>query len=105
MIMVDPGDCSCRGMTHDANCPENAVTVTISNNYTCGRESGSEHVLRPPPMGADENTMDCWFDLYVHDLTGDGHPCGSREHAYYEATITEAPGRPELVGQSYSWEG
>src|SRR4051812_32755980 len=82
-----------------------AVVVSITNTYTCGRESGSEHVLVGPVPGADEALVDDWFDLYVHDLTGDGHPCGSSEHAYYEATITDSPGRPELLGQSHSWEG
>lgn len=81
------------------------VRVSISNTYTCGRESESEHVVSAPGVGADEDQVNLWFDLYVHDLTGDGHPCGSREHAHYEAEITEAPGRPELVGATYSWEG
>lgn len=89
------------------------VTVEVSNTYACGRESGVTVELPAPPAGAagsaeDDGTpwqMREWWEDVVHEHTGDGHPCGSREHALYEATVTDAPGRPELVGSTYSWEG
>lgn len=85
------------------------VTVLIENTYSCGRESWAVwNVSAPPVLVGDaderEQLLRDWFTDEVHDLTGDGHPCGSREHALYEATIT-AGDRPELVGQTYSWEG
>lgn len=80
----------------------NTVTVLIENTYTCGRESSSEEQVPYPEPGQD---LDDWFDDVVNPLTGDGHPCGSSEHALYEATIIAAPDRPELVGETSSWEG
>lgn len=90
---------------------QGAVVVSITNTYTCGHESGSDHVLMGPLCG---RACDEWWDEPVHDLMGDGHEPGvggedcigaEREHAYYEATITASPDRPELVGESRSWEG
>lgn len=82
------------------------VTVYITNTYECGRESDREIVVPAPDVDlTDEDQLDAWWDMYVHDETGDGHPCGSRDHAYYEATIVEAPGHDELVGLTMSWEG
>lgn len=78
------------------------VAVEISNTYACGRESDSTEHVRYPQLG---ETLESWWDDVVHDLTGDGHPCGSSEHALYEAVITAAPDRPELVGETWSAEG
>lgn len=77
------------------------VTVLIENTYTCGRESSATVTLAAPAPGRD---LEVFWDV-VHERTGDGHPCGSSEHALYEVRITEAPGRPELVGEWMSWEG
>jgi hypothetical protein len=76
------------------------VLVRIENTYACGRESASTEPA--PAPGAD---VESWWNDVIGPLAGDGHPCGSREHALYEARIVQAPGRPELVGQTYSWEG
>lgn len=86
------------------------VTVAVSNFYACGRESSSVHELPAPPIGADladEDDADAvdWWEETVHEHTGDGHPCGSSEHATYTALVTGAPGRVELVGLSREWEG
>lgn len=78
------------------------VKVCIDNTYACGRESTSEHDVRGPLQGESLGT---WWDEVVHELTGDGHPCGASEHALYEATVIEADD-PELnPGDTYSWEG
>lgn len=91
------------------------VTVITSNTYACGRESGEVHHVAAPPVGAEKSApwqwddtpreLATWWDTVVQPLTGDGHPCESSEHAMYEATVTEAPGRPELVGLTWSAEG
>ena len=86
------------------------VTVHVTNTYTCGRESESWVDVPGPPSPVtldDDGEVDLydWWDLYVHDHMGDGHQCGSSEHALYEATIVDAPGRDELTGLSTSWEG
>lgn len=83
------------------------VTVEVSNSYECGRQSEATEVVPAPSPGAGPGTaeLEAWFDEVVHDLTGDGHPCGSIEHAYYEATIVAAPGQEDLVGATHGWEG
>lgn len=78
------------------------VTVEIENDYACGRSSGGEHQVPAPPINATEEDLEDWWEEYVQPLTGDGHPCGAAEHSVYKATITAAPGRPELIGQT--WE-
>lgn len=80
------------------------VTVAVENTYSCGRES--EAVLQlPPPRSLGEGDLTAWWEEVVNPVTGDGHPCGAREHALYEVTVLEAPGLPELVGRTYEWEG
>lgn len=83
------------------------VTVEITNTYECGRESEATEVVPAPSPGAGPDTEElaAWFDEVVQPLTGDGHPCGSRDHAYYEAAIVAAPGQEDLVGVTHSWEG
>lgn len=78
------------------------VTVLIENGYACGRESTSRVEVPAPAAGQD---LDSWWGDEVHDLTGDGHPCGASENAIYEVRVIEAPGRPELIDESMSWEG
>lgn len=86
------------------------VTVRVDNYYTCGRHTRRDVVLPAPvqvPPADEEGVIELgsWWDEVVNDETGDGHPCGSSEHAMYDVAIVAAPGRPELVGQTYSWEG
>lgn len=78
--------------------------VRVYNGYTCGRESEAHYNVRDPHPG---EAVEDWFEDAVHDLTGDGHPCGSREHAYYEAEVvdTTSPRVDWLVGETYTWEG
>jgi hypothetical protein len=78
------------------------VTVEVSNTYVCGRQSGGIEYVRYPMRG---ECLDAWWDEEVSTVTGDGHPCGSSEHALYEAVVLAAPHAPELVGHSWSWEG
>jgi len=79
------------------------VVVLISNSYTCGRVSTRRVALVAPPRGVP---VDAWLDGdEVHGLTGDGHSCGSSEHALYEVEVVEAPTRPDLVGATTSSEG
>jgi hypothetical protein len=78
------------------------VTVLIENTYTCGRESADAVTVPAPAVGQD---VDAWWDEHLHGRTGDGHPCGSREHALYEVRIAAAVGQPDLVGEWTSWEG
>lgn len=83
------------------------VTLKIENTYVCGRESEFEKTApAPTTIGpADEyGQLDLgdWWDEHVHDLTGDGHPCGASEDAMYEATIIAADD-PALVGQKMEW--
>jgi len=91
------------------------TTVRIENTYACGRESWDiAQVADPPAAALDDDArdeygihpLDRWYTDVVHDHTGDGHPCGSSEHAVYEATIVEAP--PELaalIGRTVGSEG
>lgn len=81
------------------------LTVQVENTYACGLTSGGEYQVPVPPVGADEAEMDDWWQDEVVPLTGDGHACGATERALYEATITAAPGRPALVGRTWSAEG
>lgn len=86
--------------------PEGMVVVRIDNSYACGRQSDEVHHVPAPalsPSGDEEDDLDEWWEEYVQPHTGDGHPCGEHEHALYKATITIAPGRPELVGQTMDW--
>jgi len=81
------------------------VTVKIENLYACGRQSTAEVEVPAPP--SDTDLLD-WFADEVHDLTGDGHPCGAYEHAIYDVRIvaTSDPERADaLIGESFSWEG
>jgi len=83
--------------------PPGTVAVKIENSYVCGRES--ESVVTVPAPADDDTEFVDWWSEHVHDLTGDGHPCGESEHALYEVTIVASVERPELVGETYSWEG
>lgn len=78
------------------------AVVKIHNEYECGRASNrTVHVRNPLP---GERTSD-WWDEVVNPETGDGHSCGSSEHAYYEATI-EVIDDPDLrAGDTMTWEG
>lgn len=75
------------------------MRVVIENTYTCGRQSSVVADVAEPADITEE-----WRDEVVHPLTGDGHPCGSTEHAMYTAVITDAT-REEWVGQLFTWEG
>lgn len=80
-----------------------AITVRFCDTYSCGRESTRTEQV-PAPTG-DQTTED-WFEDYVYEFTGDGHACGSTDHAVNEATVVAAPTEyADLVGQFYSWEG
>lgn len=76
--------------------------VRVENSYECGRVSNSiEHVRNPLPGESVED----WWALVVQPVTGDGHPCGSTDHAFYRATITRIDD-PELrPGDTMTWEG
>jgi hypothetical protein len=78
------------------------ATVRVANSYVCGRQSGGLAWVSLPDHGED---ADEWYHELLHDLTGDGHPCGEREHALYEVTVIAAPGRPDLVGATFGSEG
>lgn len=80
------------------------VTLAVENAYDCGRESQSVELV-PPPRSHAEFDVEEWWDTEAHDATGDGHPCGSVDHALYEVTVLQAPDFPELVGEKRSWEG
>lgn len=76
--------------------------VRIHNEYECGRSSDVIESVRSPLPGESAET---WWQDVVQPLTGDGHPCGSSEHALYEATITRIDD-PELrPGDVMTWEG
>lgn len=75
--------------------PDETVTILVENTYACGRESSTTVTLPAPAELTDD-----WWQENVHQHSGDGHPCGAREHAMYEATIT-ASTRPELVGTTH----
>jgi hypothetical protein len=78
------------------------VKVLIENAYECGRESSSRVVVPAPGLSQD---LESWWQDEVFDHTGDGHSCGSSEIGSSDARIVEASDRPELVGQTYGWEG
>ena len=78
------------------------VIVELENTYTCGRTSAETALVRPP---TPEEPLPDWWESAVYPLTGDGHDCGGSEDALYEAEITHAPSRPDLVGQTQSWGG
>jgi hypothetical protein len=80
------------------------VTVRMTNTYACGRKTSGEHTVIGLPDAGDGG-LDEWWETNALYLTGDGHPCGSSERALYEAEVIEAPGRPELVGATWSAEG
>lgn len=89
-------------MTATVESEQPTVTVTISNLYACGRESGETVQVRYPRPG---ETMEDWWSEVVEPLTGDSHACGSSEHAVYEAKVTAAPHAPGLVGETWGAEG
>lgn len=75
------------------------AAVEIDNAYACGRTSSSHHLL-----SVDGQPDQAWWSDVVFPLTGDGHPCGSSEHGYHEATIINSSA-PEFIGIRYTWEG
>lgn len=75
------------------------MRLVIENTYACGRQSSAVIDL-VEPLWLDEN----WWQEVAHPLTGDGHPCGSSEHAMYTVTIADAD-HTEWVGVQYTWEG
>lgn len=78
------------------------VTVHVENSYVCGHESEKTAQVEPPDPEYD---LGEWWRETVYDETGDGHgPCSQTEGSYYKATVTAAPGNPELVGQTYEWD-
>jgi hypothetical protein len=79
------------------------VTVHVENSYVCGHES--EKTAQVVPPGSDDaDVMEEWWWTAVYDETGDGHgSCSQTEGSYYQATVTAAPGNPELVGKTYEW--
>lgn len=78
------------------------VVVRIENTYVCGRQSVAEvEVPAPESVGLEHEV---WWDVVVHQYTGDGHDGGSSEDALYEATIVGPEGRYD-VGTSCTWEG
>jgi hypothetical protein len=79
-----------------------SVTVLIENTYACGQESSIRVEVPAPRQGQN---LDSWWEDDVFDKTGDGHSCGASEHALCEVRIVEAPGRPELISETTSWEG
>lgn len=79
-----------------------AVTVRLNCTYRCGHCSSREVRVVPPDPG---EAVDEWWDRVVLPETGDGHSCGSTEHALYEAVVVAAPGRGALRGAAASWEG
>lgn len=89
------------------------IRVRIENTYECGRESSAEVEVAAPPLtvltaagDVDEEVLDRWYDDVVAEHTGDGHPCGEREHALYEATVIAAPpGLDRLLGHTVGSEG
>lgn len=78
------------------------ATVRVTNSYACGRQSTSVETVRDPMPG---EPVEDWWALVVQPVTGDGHPCGSREHAYYVARIEEVDDPELLPGDVMTWEG
>ncbi|MEQ3552605.1 hypothetical protein WIS52_19195 [Pseudonocardia nematodicida] len=78
------------------------ITVRVESTYSCGHESEHPAVIRAPRAGEG---VEEWFDDVVRPESGDGHSCGPSEHAHYEALVTVAPSRPDLLGQTRTWEG
>lgn len=79
------------------------IKVKIENGYADGFEAVSEVELDAPPVGIDfEVELPDWFQEVVWPHTGTGT---GRENvsACYLATIVEADGRPELVGEWFEW--
>lgn len=76
--------------------------VQIENTYACGRTSEAVIAVRGPVPG---EPLDEWWDGIVSPHTGDGHDCGSSEHALYVATIVAADDPELLAGDSRTWEG
>jgi hypothetical protein len=96
--------------------PTGTVTVALSCTYVCGREWETTVTVPAPPEGAAGSALDefrgepwqlaDWWDDVVRPHMGDGHRCGPRTcESYDEATITAAPGRPELVDRGQTWQG
>lgn len=78
------------------------TTVRASASYACGRESSRDVEVRTPVPG---ETLDSWWEDVVHPHMGDGHACGSSEHALYEARVL-CTFDPELnAGDTRTWEG
>lgn len=74
------------------------VTVTVDNAYACGRTSQITTTVTAPLT--TEIPEDWWCEQVP---SGDGHPCGAREHALYTYEITASTDRPELIGVGYQW--
>lgn len=80
------------------------VVVLIENAYECGHTSSKRLVLLAPEPGED---LETWWTDTVFGLTGDPHDgCyRDRENASCEVRIVDAADHPELLNQTYSWEG
>jgi hypothetical protein len=79
------------------------IKVKIENGYADGFELVHEVELDAPPVGIDfEVELPDWFQNVVWPHTGTST---GRENvdACYLATIVEAPGRDELVGEWFEW--
>ena len=76
---------------------DGSVRVLVVDSY--GDRQAERKVDVPEP--ADPDDLDDWWGDVVFPHTGDG---GGGD-AYTEATVTEAPGLPQLVGRTYSWQG
>jgi hypothetical protein len=80
------------------------VVVEIENTYEDGSKSTHKVKLDAPPVGTDfEVELPGWFQDVVWEHTGRGNPGDERLNACYIATIVEAAGRDELVGEWFEW--
>lgn len=113
-MVKDGCPCGCRRSTRDSDlrghenecstaCGPGQIAVRVSNSYECGRRSGWVQILDAPPATVPDVSLDDW--LHDNLIVGDGHPCGSREHAIYQFEVVSAAERCELVGRTGGGEG
>jgi hypothetical protein len=80
------------------------IKVEIENTYEDHSSSKRTVELDAPPVGIDfEVELGSWFEDVVWPHTGRGEPGDEHLSAHYLATIVEADGRPELVGEWFEW--
>ena len=80
------------------------MKISCINTYSCGRESTTHHDIDDTDLPAYDVATEYFDELwdFLWEYSGDGHPCGEKDNAYYEIEILDAAD-PALVGLGNEW--